>query len=173
MEIAGARPSLRAGGRKKVSNDWKNVIAGTPLSAADLELIAPCGMFCGFCSAYLAWARQVPRKRGKITHCEGCRPRDKQCSFLKGRCARLRNNRVRYCHECPDFPCEPLRHLDERYRKNYGISFVRNLLIIRARGPRALLTELRKEHSCPACGGWVSVHNGKCFACQPVNSWKD
>ncbi|MBU1693535.1 MAG: DUF3795 domain-containing protein [Verrucomicrobia bacterium] len=139
----------------------------------DQKLIAPCGMHCAVCSAYLAWAHAVPRQRGKITHCEGCRPRNKQCAFLKKRCSRLRNNRVRFCYECPDFPCAPLSRIDARYRNNYGMSLIGNLEEIRDHGMAAFLKHQRKEHGCPSCGDWVSVHNKKCFACQPVHSWKD
>jgi hypothetical protein len=33
----------------------------------DKALIVPCGMNCGICSAYLAYSRNIPRKRGKLS----------------------------------------------------------------------------------------------------------
>ena len=136
-------------------------------------LIAPCGMYCGVCSAYLAFSHQIPRKRGKITHCAGCRPRDKQCAYLKKRCRLLREKTIRYCSECPTYPCKRLLHLDERYRDNYGMSLIENLEIIRRRGSKALLASIGTRYSCRRCGELISVHNGKCFVCDTIRSWKE
>jgi len=36
------------------------------------NLIAPCGMNCGVCKAYLAYSYGVPEKKGQVTHCAGC-----------------------------------------------------------------------------------------------------
>jgi len=43
------------------------------------ELIAPCGMNCGICKSYLAFSRGIPEKKGKVSHCPGCLPRNKNC----------------------------------------------------------------------------------------------
>jgi hypothetical protein len=136
------------------------------------ELVAPCGMNCGICSGYLAYSRNIPKKRGKIVHCIGCRPRDKQCAYLKGRCAELRDGKVRYCFECKDFPCERLKHLDERYRKNYNMSMIENLEMIKEVGIKKFLENERKRWRCPKCGGVICVHNGKCYDCEHIESWK-
>ena len=65
----------------------------------DKDLFAPCGMFCGFCGSFLAKKYNVPRRRGIISYCEGCRPRDKQCSFLKKKCDLMLNKEVDFCNE--------------------------------------------------------------------------
>ena len=139
----------------------------------DITLIAPCGMHCAVCSGYLAYLNQIPRKRGKIAHCAGCRPRDKQCAYLKGHCGRLKRKGLQFCFQCPEYPCKRLLHIDERYRNNYGMSFIENLEDIRRNGVEIFLKHQRKRFSCPTCKGWLSVHNKKCFACDTVNSWKD
>lgn len=139
----------------------------------DPELIAPCGMYCGICSGYLAYAHQIPRKRGRITHCAGCRPRDKQCSFLKKQCKLLTNHMVRYCFECPRYPCPRLVHLDQRYRQNFGMSFLENLKIVQDQGENALLRKLADRFTCATCGELTSVHSGKCFRCDDIRSWRD
>jgi hypothetical protein len=36
------------------------------------DLVAPCGINCGICKAYLAYSRGVPRKKGEVSHCTGC-----------------------------------------------------------------------------------------------------
>lgn len=98
------------------------------------QLIAPCGMDCAVCSSYLAYSHHIPRKRGAISHCAGCRARLKMCAYLKGHCARLANEEVEFCFECSDYPCERLLHLDLRYRTKYGMSLLENLESVRKRG---------------------------------------
>lgn len=137
------------------------------------SLIAPCGMYCALCSGYCAFINGVPRKRGKIAHCAGCRARNKQCAYLKGRCRPLAEGRIRYCFECKKFPCERLQHLDRRYRTRYDMSFIQNLIEIRDTGEAVLLRRLHKRFACERCGGLRSIHNNKCFACDPVTSWKE
>ena len=139
----------------------------------DRELIAPCGMYCGLCSSYLAYSHQVPRERGTFSYCTGCRPRNKQCSWMKKRCALLRDQTVRYCFECPSYPCTALEDLAERYRTKYGLDFLENLSLIQRDGEDALLDGLNGRYACERCGGLRSIHSGKCFECDELNSWKD
>jgi hypothetical protein len=86
------------------------------------KLIAPCGMNCALCLAYLR----------EKNHCPGCRGDDKikqpscrQCSIKN--CPKLLKNKWRYCFRCDTFPCARLRHLDERYRTKYEMSMLDNL----------------------------------------------
>ena len=136
------------------------------------ELIAPCGMDCSACSFYLAFINGIPKKRGSICHCSGCRPRNKQCAYLKGQCELLPKNKIDFCFECDRYPCERLRKLDQRYRRCYGVSPIENLEVIRAKGVEFFLRQQRKRHGCPHCGGMISVHNKQCFACDKVQRWK-
>lgn len=72
-------------------------------------LVAPCGMNCGICSAFLGEQK---------TPCPGCLPRDKQCAFLKKKCKKIGNQEIRFCFECNIFPCENLQKLDKNYKKS-------------------------------------------------------
>ncbi len=135
------------------------------------ELVAPCGMNCNICSGYLAYSRNLTRKRGKIIHCIGCRPRNKQCAFLKGRCATLRDGKVRFCFECKKVPCASLAKIDARYRSKFNYSFVGNLMTIKNHGIKKFLADERKRWRCKKCGGTISVHNGKCYDCKIITSW--
>ncbi len=139
----------------------------------DEELIAPCGMNCALCSAYLAYTHRIPRKRGKINHCQGCLPRNKRCAYLRKHCSPLSSDSIRFCFECKNFPCVRLTQIDGRYRKNYGISFIENLETIRDRGLDRFLKLQQDRHCCPKCGDWVSVHNKKCFRCNAIESWRE
>jgi hypothetical protein len=136
------------------------------------DLIAPCGMNCGICSGYLAYSRNIPRKRGKIVHCVGCRPRNKRCAFLKGYCARLRDGEIGFCFECIDFPCYRLSRLDRRYWEKFGMSMIENLNEIKKNGIDKFLENQREKYRCPKCGGVICIHNKKCFDCQKIESWK-
>ncbi len=142
------------------------------MPAGDIDLIAPCGMHCAVCSLYLAQLNGISRKRGKIMHCIGCRPRNKQCSYIKGQCRLLKSNKIRFCFECPKFPCERLTKIDARYRTNYGMSFIGNLEEIQDKGITTFLRNQRKRFACPECGRFTSVHNKKCFVCEKVTSWR-
>lgn len=129
-------------------------------------------MNCGICSGYLAYANNVDKKRGKIIHCSGCLPRNKRCAFVKKHCELLINNKVRFCYECPNFPCERLQTLDKRYRTKYGMSVIENLEFIRDNGIDKFLRRQAKKYKCPTCGAMICIHNGKCYHCQHIESWK-
>jgi len=129
------------------------------------ELIAPCGMNCGICSQYLAFKHDVRSKGIRMPYCTGCRPRDKNCAFLKKRCDLLVNGKVKYCYECNDFPCQRLSHIDERYIKHHRMSMLENLEFIKKNGVVKLLEKEEQKWICPRCGGVISCHNGICFDC--------
>lgn len=128
------------------------------------DLIAPCGMNCGICGAYLSHTLNLPKKRG-YSKCIGCLPRAKKCAYLKGRCAKLRKKEIRFCFECQNFPCERLKRLDKRYRKNYNMSMIENLLEIKKNGVKEFLKKQKEKYKCPKCGGTICVHNEECYSC--------
>jgi hypothetical protein len=37
------------------------------MKESNKDLIAPCGMNCGICSAYLAYSRNIPRKKARLS----------------------------------------------------------------------------------------------------------
>ncbi len=86
-----------------------------------LSLIAPCGMNCGICYAYL-------REKDK---CLGCMLFNAKEPVSIARC-KIRNCeiiqkvKVKYCFECNNFPCKNLKQLDKRYRTKYNISEIEN-----------------------------------------------
>ena len=135
------------------------------------ELVAPCGMDCARCSGYLAEYYDLPRKQG-ITRCRGCRPRGKMCAYIKKQCKLLLENKITYCYECPGFPCHNLAHLDARYRTRYQTSPIANLQVIQREGMAAFLESEAERYRCPRCEGLLCVHNGKCYKCDKVESWR-
>jgi len=129
------------------------------------DLIAPCGMNCGICKAYLAYSRGVPYKKGEVTHCTGCLVRNKNCAFIRRDCEKLRKKQIRFCYECADMPCKQLSKLDELYRARYRMGMIENLKMIREKGIDEFLKSQSEEYRCVSCGDIISVHNGKCYAC--------
>jgi hypothetical protein len=129
------------------------------------ELIAPCGMNCAVCSSYLAQKYAVKEQGIKISACAGCRPRNKQCAFLKKSCSWLGSGKLLFCYQCPDFPCRKLNSIDERYKTRYRMSMVANLIDIREQGMAAFLEKEKNRWLCPRCGGEICCHNGLCYRC--------
>ena len=117
------------------------------------ELIAPCGMNCGICAAYLRDKRK----------CFGCKSRDKKCSIRN--CERYLKNKFRFCYECDSFPCERIKRLDKRYRTKYEMSMIENLEFIRKKGITKFIENEIERWKCPECGGVICVHNKNCYRC--------
>jgi len=130
------------------------------------KLIAPCGMNCGVCIAYLAKKTDLNKKGFHRTYCDGCLPRGKNCLHMGDRCEKLGNGLVRFCHECEDFPCKRLKTLDKRYSTKYHLSMIENLKNIKENGIEHFLREEDVKWRCPGCGGTVCCHNGLCMNCQ-------
>jgi hypothetical protein len=122
-------------------------------------LIAPCGMNCCICMAYL-------RKKNK---CPGCRtdankPVTRVTCKIKT-CETLTKNKLTFCFECENFPCKNLKHLDKRYRTRYSMSMVENLENIKKFGIEEFLRNEKIRWTCTECGGTICVHKGSCYSC--------
>ncbi len=124
------------------------------------DLIAPCGMNCGICMAYLRGHNQ----------CGGCwsdNVRGKSCERCVIRnCAHLKETTSSFCYDCEIFPCARLKRLDKRYSEKYNMSMLDNLAYIKAYG---VISFIRKEQSrwrCVHCGGAINVHRNECSKCK-------
>ena len=124
------------------------------------KLIAPCGMNCALCMAFL-------RDRNK---CHGCR--EESQNKLKSRlnckiktCDELKNNHYHYCFSCAQFPCARLKHQDKRYRTKYQMSMIENLEHINTKGIQDFINNEQVRWTCSDCGGTICVHKGYCYSC--------
>ena len=125
-----------------------------------ISLIAPCGMNCAICMAYL-------REKNK---CPGCRGNDidkpvtrTECRIKT--CGTFKNGNSRYCYECETFPCDNLKHLDKRYRTKYSMSMIENLNNIKKSGIRRFVRSEKERWACAECGRTICVHKGCCHRC--------
>ncbi|MFC1694336.1 DUF3795 domain-containing protein [Candidatus Latescibacterota bacterium] len=136
-----------------------------------VELIAPCGMNCAICSRHLSYINDLKRSQ-----CIGCRPRNKRCTYLFGKCTginRASKGNATFCFECNQYPCIQINRIDNRYRKNYGMSMKDNLEYIKKMGIDKFIKEQYKKYRCSTCGGLISIHNKKCFKCDKITKLVD
>jgi hypothetical protein len=121
-------------------------------------LIAPCGINCRICVAYL-------RDRNK---CPGCRESDAKKPITRVKCKiKTCENFIKnkYCSECKKFPCVNIKHLDKRYSTKYHMSVVENLENIKKLGVDEFLKNEKTKWKCAGCGGIICAHKGVCFNC--------
>jgi len=131
----------------------------TPLTF-DESMIAPCGINCGTCMAFL-------RDKNK---CFGCNvdfdSKKKTCTQCKIKnCEQLAMLSSGMCYECDMFPCEKIVHMDTRYRTKYRASTIKNLVTIKEAGMETFLNQEQKKWTCPKCGSTTSVHWFNCPVC--------
>ena len=129
------------------------------------DLVAPCGMNCALCSSYLALKNNLKSIGIRMPYCTGCRPRNKTCAFLKKHCSKLLNGVVSFCFECSSFPCDRLKAIDSRYKTNYRMSMINNLVFIRDKGINKFLSKQKEFWKCPSCAELICCHNGVCYNC--------
>lgn len=132
----------------------------TPSARFESSQIAPCGMNCGTCIAFL-------REKNR---CFGCRVQfsDKvktRVNCTVKNCILLAANSSGFCYECEYFPCKRLKQLDKRYRTKYRTSFIENLLLIKEKGLDKFLAFETSRRTCPDCGATLSVHRICCLKC--------
>ncbi|MFA5166301.1 MAG: DUF3795 domain-containing protein [Candidatus Paceibacterota bacterium] len=126
------------------------------------NLIAPCGMNCALCMAYL---REKNRCLGcgdeAIGACQKCVI--KNCDILK-------KNKRRFCSgKCEKYPCKRLKYLNKRYKTKYGMSMIDNLEFIKNNGIKVFLKKEEEKWTCKKCGGTICVHRGFCLNCGNKN----
>jgi hypothetical protein len=132
------------------------------LSAKPLKsiLIAPCGMNCGLCHAYM---------RDKNT-CPGCRGNDELKSksvtacHIKN-CRLLKAKNIKFCFQCQQYPCHRIKHIDKRYRTKYAMSMMDNLEYVKRHGIRKFVRKEKEQWTCANCGKTICVHKKCCICC--------
>jgi hypothetical protein len=130
------------------------------LTKTRAALIAPCGLNCRLCRAYVRDKNTCPGCRGddslKSKVCVTCRIKN---------CEKIVKGGARYCFSCSEFPCERLSHLDNRYTTNYGVSVFDNLMNIKKFGIRQFVRNENERWACPECGEIICMHKPQCLSC--------
>ena len=123
------------------------------------ELIAPCGMNCRLCYAYI----RTQNPCGGCRSTNGKKPKScAECSIVlcEARC----ENGWDSCAFCTK-PCRRLKDLDKRYRAKYHMSMLENLETVRAEGMEGFLRKEDALRRCAACGEVLCVHKRECPGC--------
>lgn len=123
--------------------------------------IAPCGMNCGTCIAFLRVKKPCPGCRFKDVdtkpkHCISCTIKN---------CEHLSQTTSGFCFDCPKFPCSRMKSLDKRYSKNYNISLIENLKNIQCQGLSTFVETEQIRWKCKSCGSILCVHRNNCLKC--------
>jgi hypothetical protein len=133
----------------------------------NVSLIAPCGMNCGICMAYLR-ERNIchgclGEKNNKSNHCDKCLIRN---------CDLLVETTSKFCYDCPKYPCLRLKQLDKRYRIKYGMSMIDNLESIKAVGLQKFAETEEARWLCKSCGKTICVHKPICQYCKAPRNYE-
>jgi len=142
----------------KSRNQYKNY---NTFISFEKSMIAPCGMNCGTCIAYM-------RPKNK---CSGCRLVEQgkaRVNCIIRNCDLLSKTDSKFCFDCHKYPCKRLRELDNRYRTKYNTSFLDNLIMIKEKGIDFFLDFEADRRKCPRCGATLSVHRNHCLDCMGV-----
>ena len=120
----------------------------------DSKLIAPCGINCGTCMAYL---------RDK-NRCEGCIV-DSQNHKAKCKIRNCEERKGNGCIDCKSFPCLRIKKIDKRYTEKYNLSLIKNLEMIKEIGIKKFMELEEIKWKCKMCNGTICVHRGFCLKC--------
>lgn len=132
-------------------------------SSAEFFPVAPCGINCLYCRAYLRAKNKCPGCWGN----DAGKPVTRLVCKIKT-CHSLQNGGRKFCFECGQYPCAVLKHLHKRYRTRYNMSVIGNLENIKNAGIGEFLAAEKPKWTCSACGGTICVHKGRCINCGRV-----
>ncbi|MBN2851266.1 MAG: DUF3795 domain-containing protein [Clostridia bacterium] len=128
--------------------------------------IAPCGMNCSLCIGYQRSKKPCSGcnqgNLNKPVHCVDC--------VIKN-CEHIKENDIKFCYTCENFPCRRLKNLDQRYRHKYGMSMLANQEAIKAFGLEQFIRNEQEKWTCASCGKLLSVHREVCQHCGSENRY--
>jgi len=146
------------------------------------KLAAPCGLYCGACSIYIArkrgdeaavntMAKRISEARGSeirpeedIT-CNGCLSSQlaifcRQCDMRT--CAVEKG--VTHCAQCSEFPCPTITDFNDDGRPHHS-EVLDNVRRQQETGIDAWLDEQEDRWRCPDCGCVIGWYDTKCPQC--------
>ncbi len=142
------------------------------------ELLAPCGLYCGVCSIYIAHRDNNQKfkqvlfpvykdfaKSVEDISCTGCLsdgivfPMCKSCPIKK--CTIEKG--IEGCHQCDEFPC--------KFINNFPVPIVKKVMLRtipawRELGTEKWVEEEEKRYVCPECGNKLFRGAKRCNKCK-------
>lgn len=136
----------------------------TDVDKAAIRLIAPCGINCRVCIAFL-------RDKNKCTGCRGVENKKaKHLLTCKIRnCDYLAMTDSKFCCDCTKFPCIRIKKLNKRYVSRYNLNIIENFRLIKEYGLEYFIQLEKVKWKCNYCGGTICVHRGFCMDCGKSN----
>ena len=128
------------------------------------EMIAPCGLYCGACSAML---KSLKAERTSDVVCLGCLSSKggeytKKCEIRK--CAKRK--KVTSCGECDDYPCEKISEFTKQGADNPKYALRKKYLDeVDKNGLQAWSREQEKRWTCTQCREPFGYDDDKCPKC--------
>ena len=152
------------------------------------ELAAPCGLYCGACSTYVARkrgdqaalsavAKRIAQLRGWILKpeedlvCDGCL--SSQLATVCRRCSMRAcavEKRIAHCAQCSDFPCQTIIDFNNDGRPHHS-EVLANVRHQQKIGIDAWLDEQEKRWRCSTCScpiEWYDTQCPQCTATLPI-----
>jgi len=146
------------------------------------ELLAPCGLWCGVCSIYIAHKTDNLKFKEKLLPvyralaknvdeiaCTGCLsdgvvfPVCRACPVKK--CCKEKN--IKGCYQCEDFPCKFIDNFPIPVGKKV---ILRAVPFWREHGTEKYVEEEMNRYHCPECGNQLFRGAKRCNKCKvPVN----
>ena len=145
---------------------------------ANRELLAPCGLYCGVCGAYLATRDDNDKLRQGMARVYRCAPEDINCrgclSDLRFKhcevcvirdCAQTKN--LTGCHQCDEFPCDKIEALSAAFPDTPAGREVRRAIDAwRNLGDEAFVAAEEARWTCRSCGARLMRGQMRCNHCQ-------
>ncbi|MFX1337763.1 MAG: DUF3795 domain-containing protein [Promethearchaeota archaeon] len=141
------------------------------------ELLAPCGLYCGVCSIYIAHRDNNLKFKEKLMpvykafaktiddiSCTGCLsdgivfPVCRSCPIKK--CSQ--DKRINGCYQCDDFPCKFIENFPIQVGKKV---ILRAIPTWRKLGTEKWVEEEEKRYHCPECENPLFRGAKRCNKC--------
>ena len=144
------------------------------------ELLAPCGLYCGVCSIYMAdrdnnlkfkqslvKLYQPFTKKPEDISCTGCMSdnKDKLFAFCKTCGIRkcIKKKGFEGCHECEEFPCSRINRFPVPVGKKV---IMRAIPFWKENGTEKYVEGEVKRYRCPECGNPLFRGAKRCNKCK-------
>ena len=153
-----------------------NLIGQETGDSKNENLVAPCGLYCGACSAYLT-TQEIRVGTGKAKagigmQCDGCLGGGRtpahvpKCAIRECSEAKTKSRR---CSECADFPCSRITDFNNDGMQHHS-EVLTNLRQLRTMGIKDWTKYEEDRWSCPKCRTKLSWYDVECPECKTSRS---
>ena len=153
-------------------------------TAGNENLVAPCGLYCGACSSYLATQRnneQEPASGAgskqpspKSMVCDGCLSGGRTPAHVPKCAIKLcaaEKSKTRRCSECAEFPCKRITDFNNDGFPHHAEA-LENLRQAHAMGIRDWTKHEEDRWQCTKCQTKLSWYDPECPKCKTPRSDK-